>query len=183
MLARFRDPASGGLLDRPRDADTTARALAMPHLPISDAPTPSGNGVAALTLMRLYALTREPGYRAEAESILRAFAGSAARLGSSAATWMKALAWHALPVTTVVIVGERDGSARELLDTALRAYRPRTIVRCIEPSAVRPESLPEELRAMVTGEAPRAYVCAGTTCAAPTGAPEKLREQLRAFRP
>jgi uncharacterized protein YyaL (SSP411 family) len=96
---------------------------------------------------------------------------------------MRALAWHALPVTTVVIVGDAAGDARELVDTALRAYRPRTVVRCLDPATVRAASLPDELRAMVTSEAPRAYLCAGRTCAAPTSEAAELRERLRTFKP
>src|SRR5690606_1489221 len=134
-------------------------------------------------LMRLHALTHDPDHLAAAEGILRAFAGSAARLGSSAATYTKALSWHALPVTTVVIVGDAAGNARELLDTALRSYRPRTVVRCIDPAALDPRSLPEELRAMVTADAPRAYLCAGRTCAAPTDSAAQLLDLLRTFRP
>jgi hypothetical protein len=183
MLARFRDPASGGLLDRPRDTAAEARPLEMPLLPIGDSPTPSGNGVAALTLMRLHVITADPTYLDQAETILRAFAGSAARLGSSAATWMKALAWLTLPVTTIVVVGDRNLAARELLDTALRAYRPRTVVRCLDPAAMAVASLPVELRAMITAETPRAYLCAGRTCAAPTASAAELLDLIRTFRP
>jgi uncharacterized protein len=183
MLARFRDPGTGGLLDRARDADAPAAPLQRAHLPIADSPVPSGNGVAALTLLRLAALTGVASYEDEAHAILRAFAGSAGRLGASAATWMKALAWSVQPVTTVVIVGDTaNGPARELLDTALRAYRPRTVVRAFDADDVDPDALPVELRAMVTGAAPRAYVCAGRTCAAPVAAADALRDLLLRFR-
>jgi hypothetical protein len=182
LLTRFRDPSTGGLLDRPRNVAAVAAPLDRPHLPIADSPVPSGNGVAALTLLRLSALTSETSYRDEAASILRAFAGSAGRLGASAATWMKALSWTVRPVTTVVVVGEREaGPARELLDTALRAYRPRTVVRWFAEAGADADSLPPALRAIVTSEAPRAYVCAGRTCAAPVSSAKPLRELLRSF--
>jgi uncharacterized protein YyaL (SSP411 family) len=112
--------------------------------------------------------------------VTRAFATSAQRLASSAATYIKAVSWATEPITTVAIVGDAD-SARDLLGAALRTYRPRTVVRRIDPAESGDVALPPELRAMVTAESPRAYVCAGTVCAAPVDEPDALVEILRTF--
>ena len=179
LLGRFRDPSSGAFLDRPRDAGAAVPALAQPHLPIADAPAPAGNAVAALTLLRLGALTHEQRYRSIGEQVLRAFAGSAPRLASAAATYVKALAWVTGPVTTVVVVD--TGAARDsaLFRAAIEEYRPRTVVRYFSPGDVQPDTLPEELRAMVGAEAPRAYLCAGTVCATPVSDAGALRRLVR----
>ena len=60
--------------------------------------------------------------------------------------------------------------------------RPRVVVRRLDPAALDPSTLPAELAAMVTTEAPRAYLCAGHTCAAPVNEPDALRDLLRTFR-
>ena len=110
--------------------------------------------------------------------MLRAFAGSARRLGGSAATYARALAWATLPVTTVVVVDDGSPAGDALFRTALRTYRPRTVPRRMAAGGVDGALLPPELAAMVTSAAPRAYVCAGRTCAAPVTAPDALHDVL-----
>jgi uncharacterized protein YyaL (SSP411 family) len=172
-LRRFQD-ASGALRDRPHDASATADPLADPHYPIADAPTPSANGTMALVLLRL-------GWHDEAEKILKAFAASAERLNTSAATYVRAVAWATGVVTTAVVVNKSADDVA-LWNTTLRTYRPRTVVRRFIAGNVVTEQLPPELRAMVTSEAPRAYVCAGRTCAAPVNDDDALRQLLREFK-
>ncbi|HEX7117528.1 MAG TPA: thioredoxin domain-containing protein [Longimicrobiales bacterium] len=181
-LERFRAPDSGALADRP-PAEGGEALLGEPFVPIVDAPAPSGNAVVALTLLRLEALVHGAGYGERALALLRAFAGSAAQIPTAVATYVRAVGWATAPVTTVVVVGaDGDDVADALLRTALATYRPRTVVRRFAPAAVATEELPPALAAMVTGAAPRAYVCAGRTCAAPVAEPAALAETLRTFR-
>jgi uncharacterized protein YyaL (SSP411 family) len=182
LLARFRDGESGAFRDRPADASDDVGPLSRPLLPIADAPVPSGNGMMALVLLRLAALTHEEPWRDIALETLHAFGSSAPRLGSAASTYVKAVAWATLPVTTVVVVRDQGSAGEALLDTALTTYRPRTVVRAFTPADVTPAVLPPELAAMVTLAAPRAYLCAGHTCAAPTHEPAELATLLRTFR-
>ncbi len=172
-LRRFQDPA-GALRDRPREADASAELLSEPHYPIADAPTPSANGTMALVLLRL-------GWHEEAEKIIQAFAASAERLNTSAATYMRAVAWLTEPASTVVVVNKFAGDDA-LWSTALRTYRPRTILRRFVAGNVVTDDLPPELRAMVSSDAPRAYVCAGRSCAAPVSDDDALRRLLVEFR-
>jgi len=180
MERRFLDPESGAFHDRAGGTDAPVPLLDRPFIPIADAPTPSGNGSAALALVRLAAITGEEPHRRLADGVLRAFAGSAARLSASAATWLLALSWATRPVTTVLVV-ERD-RASGLLDAALSTYRPRTVVRGLQPGSEPGPGMPPELVAMLSGDAPRAYVCSGTTCAAPVADPDELVRLLREFR-
>jgi uncharacterized protein len=177
MLSRFSDD-SGGLRDRPRDATSSIAVLEREHLPISDSPMPSGNGSAALALLRLHALSGEDAWRDAGHAILRAFAASVPRFAGSAATYVKAVAWAVQPVTTVVVVEGLDGP---LLPTALQTYRPRTVVRRLSPAAPT-AGVPPEIQAMLTGDAPRAYVCAGHVCAPPVATAAGLAGLLADFR-
>ena len=136
----------------------------------------------ALNLVRLHALTHEAAYRDQAEAVLGAFAGSAARLTTSAATYMRAVDWFSGAVTSVVVVGSGEPDNDALLRAALAYYRPRTVIRYFTAGKVSTDELPPELRAMVTSVAPRAYVCAGQTCAAPVSDAEVLRELLGSFK-
>ncbi|HEX6940936.1 MAG TPA: thioredoxin domain-containing protein [Longimicrobiales bacterium] len=182
MLERFRAPGTGALADRAPE-DGGEALLGEPYLPIIDAPAPAGNAVAALTLLRLAALVHDATYADRAREILAAFAGSAGQMPTAIATYVRAVDWATAPVTTVVVVGEPGAEAADaLLRAALAAYRPRTVVRRFAPGAVAAEELPPALAAMVTGESPRAYLCAGQTCAAPVSEPDALAELLRAFR-
>jgi len=182
LLDRFHDPDSGACLDRPRDEPAPASLLADAHRPIVDAPAPSPNAVAAESLLRLAALLQEHRYREHGEQVLRAFAGSAPHLGTAAGAYLAAAAWVAEPVTTVVVVAGRDAAGEALWRAALSTYRPRAVLRRWEPGGVRAEEVPPEVRGMLGAEVPRAYVCVGTSCAAPVGEPEGLVELLRAFR-
>jgi hypothetical protein len=186
LRRRFRDPQTGALRDRPLDEAAAAATLERAYFPIADAPSPSGNGAAALGLLRLHACTGDVRAQEDARAILRAFAGSAAQLGSSAATWFKALAWDLKPVTTVVVVEEKGGP---MWASALRSFHPRLVIRRLDPAGARAPAagdalagLPPELAAMVTADAPRAYVCSGRTCAAPVSDAAALTRCLHEFR-
>lgn len=181
-LDRFRDPHSDARLDRPSDERATVAALEQPHLSIADSPMPSANAMMALTMLRLMALTHEKSLGDAAMGVLRAFAGSAPRLTTAAATYVRAVAWATLPVTTVVVIDDDPPERSALFQAALSTYRPRTVLRCVAPDAVVATDLPPELRAMVTADTPRAYVCAGRTCATPVSDAGALRELLLTFR-
>ncbi len=169
---------SGAYRDRPRDAEAPTRGLAEPSLSIADSPVPSGNGTMALVLLRLAAFLGEDAYRQRALRVLRAFAGTAPRLGTSAATYVRAMAWATKPITTIVVVGRTVPAGDPLLRAALRVYRPRTIVRWVRAGEADTMALPPELQAMVSAEAPRVYICIGQSCLAPFTSAEELETAL-----
>jgi uncharacterized protein len=180
LLTRFVEPDSGALRDRPSNAPAPVAALDEAFLPIADSPSPAGNAMAALVCARLAAHTANERYDDATTRVLRAFAGSARRLTTSAATYMKALAWHVRPVTSIVVVEQEPHG--ELLREALGVYRPRSTVRRLTPGEQPGMSTPPELAAMIGGEAPRAYVCVGHSCAAPVSDAVALRRTLLTFR-
>jgi uncharacterized protein YyaL (SSP411 family) len=179
---RFADPLDAGLRDRAAGSATLARPLARAVLPIADSPTPSGNGTAALALLRLAELTADDEIREQGVALLRAFAGAAGRLGSAAATYVRALGWATRDPVQVVVVGQ-GAVGRELLETALRCYRPRLSVRWLEAGGVPQEQLPPHLAAMVDATSPRAYVCVGRSCHPPVATPQELTRLLHPATP
>src|SRR2546427_368375 len=154
------DEAAGGFFDVARGR-TGAAYLATPAKPIQDAPTPSANGVAALVLARLAALTDEPEWRPLLERQLTTFAGAASQLALYGATLLRAVDWALNPVTRIEVSGPRgDGPACEMHLVALQQYRPRKVV----------------LRK--TTEQPAATVCVGTTCSLPVATPDDVKNLL-----
>jgi hypothetical protein len=153
--------AGGGYFDI---AATTARGtayLATRAKPVQDAPTPSPNGVAALVLARLWALTNDPRWREALDRQLGAFAGSARELSLYGATLIRAVDWAVNPVTRIEVAGPRgDGPACAMHLLALQRYRPRKVV------------------VRKIAEVPAATVCVGTTCSLPVATPEKLEALL-----
>lgn len=137
--------------------------LATRAKPVQDAPTPSPNGVAALVLARLWALTDAAEWRAQLDRQLAAFAGSARELSLYGSTLLRAVDWAVHPVTRIEVAGPRgDGPACAMHFLALQTYRPRKVV--VRKIADRSS----------------ATVCVGTTCSLPVTVPEKLVELLEA---
>jgi len=137
--------------------------LATRAKPVQDAPTPSPNGVAALVLARLWALTDKAEWRSQLDRQLGAFAGSARELSLHGATLLRAVDWAVHPVTRIEVAGPRgDGPACAMHLLALQTYRPRTVV------------------VRKIAERPAATVCVGTSCSLPVATPEKLSELLEA---
>jgi uncharacterized protein YyaL (SSP411 family) len=135
--------------------------LAVRGKPAQDAPSPSGNGVAALVLARLAALTDEAKWGQRRDLQIRTFAGVASSLGLHGATILRAIDWALHPVTRIEVTGPSGAGetcAMHLL--GLQTYRPRRIV----------------VRA--GGDAPRATVCVGTTCSLPVESRAALSDLL-----
>jgi len=170
----------GGLYDIPRHRGGEG-FLTQRLKPAQDAPAPSGNGVAGLLAARLAQHTGDPEWRGRLERLLAAFGGSLAGLSLYASTLLRAADWYLHPAAHVVIVGAADdATARGLMLVARRTYRPRKVLTRLLPGG-NVSSLPAPLRAMLDGKGPRAYVCAGQACAAPTSSPAELAVTIATF--
>jgi uncharacterized protein len=113
MIAKFCDATSGGFFDSEPPAEGKGLGvLATQRKPLQDSPTPAGNPMAAIALLRLHHYTGDTGYRVKAEKTLQTFAGVAEQFGIFAATYGIAVA-HFLesPIQVVVIAG--DGSTQD----------------------------------------------------------------------
>ena len=92
-LKHFWDPKQGGFFDVAH-GENFVEILSQPRKEVQDAPLPGANAVAALALDRRFTLTGQERYREKAGQTLAAFAGSAPRLGTFAATYARAVAYH-----------------------------------------------------------------------------------------
>ena len=154
------DEGGGGFFDLARDQRGTAY-LATPAKPVQDAPTPSGNGVAALVLARLSALTDDRDWRRLLDRQLQTFGGAASQLSLYGATLLRAVDWAVNPITRIEVSGpEGPGAACDMHLRALQTYGPRKIV----------------VRKIAT--APTATVCVGTTCSRPVVTTAALADLL-----
>ncbi len=156
------DEAAGGYFDVAKGG-TGVAYLTTRGKPVQDAPTPSPNGVAALVLARLWAITDQDQaeWRTQLDRQLGAFAGGAGELSLHGATLLRAADWAVHPVTRIEVAGPAgEGPACAMHLLGLQTYRPRKVV----------------VRRIAT--APAATVCVGTTCSLPVSAPDALAQLL-----
>ncbi len=187
MIAKFFDAVSGGFFDAEPAADgKSLGVLATRRKPVQDSPTPAGNPMAAIALLRLHHYTGDAGYRDKAEQTLETFAGVAEQFGIFAATYGIAVL-HLLenPVQVVVVAGGESGETAASLAAVARAGFAfnKSVIRLTKNQAVA-ENLPPALAATIpnlpqlkSGES-FAVVCSGFTCQPPVTDPAELRRAL-----
>ena len=187
MVSRFFDATSGGFFDsEPATEGKSLGVLSTRRKPLQDSPTPAGNPMAAIALMRLHHYTGESSYRDKAEQTLETFAGIAEQFGIFAATYgIAVLHYLESPVQVVIIEGE-DGEAADRFwaaATARLAFR-KTVLR-LRANQAAAENLPPALAASIPN-LPQlgagksfAVLCSGSACRPPVFAAEELERQLR----
>jgi uncharacterized protein YyaL (SSP411 family) len=185
MVERFFDPVSGGFFD----TETTSNqkvlgVLGTRRKPFQDSPTPAGNSVAAIALLRLHAYTNDAGLRDRAEQTIEVLAGLAAQYGLFAATYGIAAVHLSQPHTQVVIIGSGEPAER-LHAAAIAPYSASKAVLQLAPSKAVAQNLPPALAETipqlpaVKEEKTVAVICAGFTCQPPISDPEDLAQSLR----
>src|SRR5438132_6323062 len=90
MVQKFFDPVSGGFFDTDQTPASDTKVLGVlgaRRKPFQDSPTPAGNSVAAIALLRLYAYTNDQSYRDKAQQTMEVFAGMAEQYGIFGATY------------------------------------------------------------------------------------------------
>jgi hypothetical protein len=186
MSDRFFDATSGGFFDRDPAAGASLGVLATRRKPLQDSPTPAGNPMAVVALMRLHHYTGDAAYRDKAEQTLETFAGVAEQFGIFAATYGIAVL-HLLdkPVQVVVIAGE-DGKADSLEEAATTGFAfTKTSLR-LAANQVVPSNLPPILAAtlphlpQLSSGKSFAVVCSGSSCQPPVFEADELREAMQA---
>jgi uncharacterized protein YyaL (SSP411 family) len=171
--ARFRDATGGGYFFTAHDEERlVARSKSG-----ADGSVPSGNAVAAHTLLRLHHLTGEGSHLARAEEILRLYQDEAVRNPFGYATYLQALELYAEGATEVVVVADDAETARPLWDAVARVYLPHRTLVAARPGEPAPLA-PAKERPSVDGRA-TAYVCRHFTCSRPVTTPEELDRLLQ----
>ncbi|HEY6272032.1 MAG TPA: thioredoxin domain-containing protein [Terriglobales bacterium] len=188
MITRFRDRHEGGFFDIATGPEVgeglILGALAARRKPMQDSPTPAGNPMAAIALLRLYAFSNNANYRLLAEGTLQAFAGIAAHYGLFAATYGIALDMYLRPHTQVVIAGTGD-KADKLLAAAVARFSLNKSVLHLGEGEIVPQMLPPAL-AQTVPHLPAvkegktvAVVCSNFTCQPPIAEVDELHQLLR----
>jgi uncharacterized protein len=141
-----------------------------------DGATPSGIGLMAEVLARLFHLTGDELWRRAAENLIRAFTGRPESLPQS--PLLLAAADFLERGVVVVVAGAPDDPATlALVRQALRSPDPATaVLRTLDGADWPPGSLGHG-KTVVNG-APAAYVCKRQTCSLPVTAPRELAELL-----
>ena len=182
MVERFYDAQAGGFFDAVQSTEKSLGVLAIRRKAFQDSPTPAGNAVAAIALLRLFAYADEVAYREKAERTIKSFAASAARYGIFVATYALAGVQLLQPHVQVLIVG--DGKAADdLYRAATRAFSATRAALKLTSKAASGE-LPPSLAATIPhlpaareGKA-MALLCSGLSCEAPISDLEELAQRL-----
>ncbi len=159
VLERFQDTAHGAFFFT---SDDHERLLHRPK-PTGDDATPSGNGVAALVLLRLGHVLGDVRCLDAAENTLRALYGSIGRSPSTHCGLLLAVDEYLTPTQTIIIRGEPAAMAPWLARCRAR-YAPRRVCLAIPREAA---DLPGALAGRTPKDGVVAYACTGHACSAP----------------
>ena len=187
MMDKFYDADSGGFLDSAPKPGAPG-VLATPRKPFQDSPTPAGNPVAAIVLLRMHGYTGEDSYREKAGRTLELLAGTAGQYGLFAGTYGIAATHASYPHSQIVIVGEDETAAQLYSQAVSSGLIGRSVIKLKFSQAVT-QNLPPSLAATIP-ELPAvkagrttAVVCSGFSCKAPVSTPEQLEQLLIADLP
>ena len=171
--ADFADPDHPGLFLSPECADGP---FVRPRN-AQDGPTPSANGTLAEVAAMLWHLTGEERHRTLAETNLGAFTGDAEAAPAAHVTLLLA-AGMLIDAVQIVVVGAPDAPGfAELWSVATAMAPPLAIVQRRATTSGLPAHHPAAQKPLLQGRA-AAYVCRATSCEAPLGEPDALRERL-----
>jgi len=138
---------------------------------IADNAVPSGNGVMAECLARLYLLTGNEDYRDRAEKLIRTFSSSQARNLVSQSGLM--MGYEILErALSIVIVGDDE----KLVRAAMEAAPPWRVILNITPGTTLAGNHPAYGKTNI--DKPAAFVCTAGTCSLPMDSAENLRDHL-----
>jgi len=161
-VKHYWDAGTGGFFFTAGDAEALIARTKQAH----DAPNPSGNGVMAGVLARLYFLTGNPGYRDRAEQLVRSFGGEARRhvFGCGALFNGNEVLQRGLQI---VIRGTRGEAGTDaLLRVVNAAPLPNLVLDVVAPERDLPADHPAAGKGEAGGKA-TAYVCEGAVCSLP----------------
>jgi len=167
------DDAGGGYF---LSADETDDVISRPKT-IADNATPSGNGVMAEVLARLFHLTADETYRHRADHLCRLFSGDNPQYRLSIPGLLASFELLAGSTQIAIIGDPNDTETLKLRRTVFRAGVPLKVVSLLTPGQSLPEMHPARGKGPVDGR-PTAYVCVGFTCGLPVTDPADLRRQL-----
>ncbi len=171
--AHYWDEDGGGYF---LSADDTDDVIARSK-PVHDNAVPSGNGVMAQVLARLYYLTGDSAYRNRAEALIRAIAGKEPGNMVHQPTLLGAFEILETGVQAVIIAGEGDTAEDGFRRAVYAAGLTNLIVNRLRPGQDLPPGHPAHGKEQVDGKA-TVYVCRGPVCGLPLTDIDALKEEL-----
>ncbi len=193
MIERFYDGGSdskgepaGGFFDAAKSNNNGGKALGVlgtRRKPFQDSPTPAGNSMAVIALLRVHAYTNEAGYRDRAEKTLEILSGMAGQYGLFAATYGIAAVYFSHAYTQAIILGN-DAAATALYGSAVKEFQFGKSVLKLETDEAVSQNLPPALAETIPPFAARhkqtsgALLCSGFTCRGPIIRPGELSDLL-----
>ena len=165
VLARFEDRDLGGFWFTSDDHESLFHRTKPAH----DNATPSGNGVAAQSLIVLGHLANDTRYIDAAERTVKLFAPSLAESAGSQTTLQVALERLLTPPTTIVLDGDPQRTS-ELSRALEREYRPDVFVLDIAGT----EALPALRKGATPAQGALAWVCRGPQCLPPVASLDEV---------
>ncbi len=171
MLDHFIDSENGGFFFTANDHES----LMHRPKPMADEATPSGNGIAAISLQRLGYLLGEPRYLEAAEGTLRSGWRAMAEHPQGHVSLITALEEYLTPPEIIVIRGTSD-KVNDWQDVASKIYAPRRLVFAIDSGAGDLPGALAERRAVKDKTV--AYRCLGNHCSLPIASPDAFAREL-----
>jgi uncharacterized protein YyaL (SSP411 family) len=171
LADRFADP-QGGFFRTPAEHEP----LLAREKPAYDGAEPTGNSVAALTLLRLEAITGDASYRTQAEALLKSFGALLAGAPAALGEMLLAVDFLLSEPREVVLVRPRGGTDAALLDAVRPRFAPSQVLIRHEDGAPPATPLAQE-RPAQNGKA-TAYVCVRGACQLPVTESADLQRLL-----
>jgi len=179
LMKHFWDDGQGGFYFTPDDGED----LLIRQKEVYDGPTPSGNSVAMLNLLRLGRITANPDLEEKAKKIGTVFSKQIKQSPPIYTLFMVALDFGTGPSCEVVIVGNSQAEdTKEMVKTLRRTYLPNKVVllRPIEreePDITRIARFTKDLRSI--DDKATAYVCRDYHCEFPTTDISEMLELIK----
>jgi hypothetical protein len=186
MIDDFYDLSDGGFFDIAQSPHKgkILGVLAARRKPFQDSPTPAGNPVAAIALLRLHGYTNDASYREKAQQTLELLAGTAGQYGIFAATYGISAIHFSRAHAQVIVLG-KDEVAAELYRIAARPFSYGKVVLQLGTDSAVPQNLPPALAETIPSlpvvrEGKSAAVrCSNFACHPPVFDPEALSRELQ----
>jgi len=140
-----------------------------------DNATPSGNGLMAENLARLFYLTGDENCRDKVEQIISGFTAQTPNQEANMPSLMAGFETLATGLQVVVIAAAGEGE--ELVETALAAGNPNLVLTQLSPDTELAAGHPAKGKTQLD-DRPTAYVCLGQTCGLPQTDPADLKKEL-----
>lgn len=169
MVALLWDPDHGGFFMKPPQGELVAIKEGY------DGPTPSGNSVAALDLLRLAEFTGNKDYREMAETTLKLFAGAMEATPTGYLEMLAAVDFSLGSKEIVIAGGWGPGELVEMVREIQTRYLPTKVLAMADGDPALAQLT--EGKGSIKGK-PTAYICENFACRAPVTDVAALRGQL-----